>query len=241
MNPMFSELRQKLEKLTSWINEPRLYIVQEMDATKNEIDIFAERFLMRASKSQTKSDEQKILTHDTINSNRRQMIAKVEAFEKKLLTTVPTNDLVVELVKKLTFTIDNLEKKLQALEKEMASSLNNNNNNNTQKDTSELKYAVDCTIYEFDCAIKQKSSLLFINVYLLKKFLNSHTNFNKDKNRHAIRKAQQHRIEQPESEIERDDDEVEYKYPDAYVQLDAATTFGVLFILDDCVSREEFM
>ena len=48
-----AELRQKLDKFKSWIEMPRLYIVQELDDIKNEIDIFAERFLMRANKTKT--------------------------------------------------------------------------------------------------------------------------------------------------------------------------------------------
>ena len=42
MDPNISEIRQKLDKFKSWIKEPWLYIVEEL----NEIDIFAERFLM---------------------------------------------------------------------------------------------------------------------------------------------------------------------------------------------------
>ena len=59
------------------------------------------------------------------------------------------------------------------------------------------------------------------------------------------RRAQKLDIKLPESEMERDgndrdEDKVEFGYPNLYFQLDAATTFGVLFILDDCDSKEEF-
>ena len=100
-----------------------------------------------------------------------------------------------------------------------------------------MEYAIDCAIYDLDCAITHKSSLLFINVFLLKKSLNSHKEFNKK----ASRFAEYFGIKQLVSEIERDEDEVEYEYPNAYAQLDPTTTFGVLFILDDdCISKEEF-
>ena len=88
MAKMIPELREKLDKFKSWINEPRLYIVQELDATKNEIDIFAERFLMRANKSKTKSNEQIEKDREKINWNRRQMIDEVDAFQNKLLAQI---------------------------------------------------------------------------------------------------------------------------------------------------------
>ena len=231
MDLMISDLRPKLDKFKSWIKEPRLYIVEKLDLITNEIDIFAERFLMRASKSKTKSNEQIEKDHDKINSNRRQMIEEVEAFEKKLLARMPTNELDVELATNLTKAIEELDNKLQKFEKEP-----------TFEKTSEMEYAINSAIYEFDCAITQKSSLIFINVFLLKKSLNSHTRFNKE----AIQFCHCFGIKQSVSETEldekeRDEDEVECEYPKAYVQLDSATTFGVLFILDDdCISKEEF-
>ena len=236
MYPIISELRQKLEKFKSWIKEPRLYIVEELDAIKNEVDIFAERFLMRASKSKAKSDDQKRQAHDKINSNRRQMIDEVDAFQKRILAKMPTNELEAGLANKLKLSVEKLDEKMQEFEKVLIS----NNNDNTPKDWSDLEHAIDVAIYEFDCSIKQKSSLLFINVFLLKKALNSHTEFNANKNKH------QFRIKQSESEMERDEkdrdeDEVEFNFPNAYAQLDAATMFGVLLILDDdCISKEEF-
>ena len=175
---MIRKLRQKLDKFKSWINEPRLYIVQELDGIKNEIDIFAERFLMRASKSRTKSDEQKAKDHDKINSNRRQMIDEVDAFQKKLSTQMPTNELDAKLSKKLAISVEELDKKLQKTQKEQQ-------NKDVFTESSDLELAIESVIYEFDCAIKRKSSLLFVNVFLLKKLLNSHTEFNKGGNRYA--------------------------------------------------------
>ena len=238
---MVPELRQKLDKFKSWINEPRLYIVQELDATKNEIDIFAERFLMRASKSITNSNEQIEKDNDKINSNRRQMIDEVDAFQKKLLAQMPTNELDAELSKKLAISVEELEKKLQNIEKE----LNSQPNKNVFTESSDLELAIDSAIYEFDCAIKQKSSLLFVNVFLLKKIINSFIECNEIDSKFAIKQAQKFGIKLPVSEIERDEkfrdeDEVEFSHPNAYFQLDAATMFGVLVILDDCISKEEF-
>ena len=235
MNPMIPELRHKLDKFKSWIEMPRLHIVEEMDAIKNEVDIFAERFHLRANKSKTKSDEQKVKDHDKIYSNQRQMIDEVEAFQKKVLAKMPTNELDVELAKKLNIYIEELDQSLQTLEKEP-----------TYEKASELEHSINSAIYEFDCAIKQKSSLLFINVFLLKRSLNSHTEFNKTTCEHAILFGECFGITQPVSEIERDEkdldeDEVDYEYPNVYAQLDSATTFGVLLILDDdCISKEEF-
>ena len=229
MEPIISELRQKLEKFKSWIKEPRLYIVEELDAIKNEVDIFAERFLMRASKSKAKSDDQKRQAHDKINSNRRQMIDEVEAFQKRILAKMPTNELEAGLANKLKLSVEKLDEKMQEFEKVLIS----NNNDNTSKDWSDLEHAIDVAIYEFDCSIKQKSSLLFINVFLLKKSLNSHTELNR------IRRFDS---EMERNEKDRDEDEVEFNFPSLYVQLDAATMFGVLLILDDdCISKEEFM
>ena len=164
MAKMIPELREKLDKFKSWINEPRLYIVQELDDIKNEIDIFAERFLIRANKSKTKSDEQKAKDHEKINSNRRQMIDEVDAFQNKLLAQIPTNELDSELFKKLAMSMEELEKKLQNIEKELKSQPNKN----VFTESSDLELVIDSAIYEFDCAIKQKSSLLFVNVFLLK-------------------------------------------------------------------------
>ena len=226
MNPMIPELRHKLDKFKSWIEMPRLHIVEEMDAIKNEVDIFAERFHLRANKSKTKSDEQKVKDHDKIYSNQRQMIDEVEAFQKKVLAKMPTNELDVELAKKLNIYIEELDQSLQTLEKEP-----------TYEKASELEHSINSAIYEFDCALKQKSSLLFINVFLLKRSLNSHTKFNKE----ASLYAEYSDIKLSVSEIERDEDEVDYEYPNVYAQLDSATTFGVLLILDDdCISKEEF-
>ena len=239
-----SKLKQTLDKFKSWIEAPRLYIVEELDTIKNEIDIFAERFLMRASKSSTKSDEQKTKDHETVNSNRRQMIDQVEAFEKKLLANMPTNELDGELAKKLTFYIEELCKKQQSFEEKLAK----NSNYNMQKEFSELEYVMDSAIYEFDCALKQKSSLLFLNVFLLKKLLNFDAKFGENNFfiEYRSEKAKKFGTKQPELEIkrdenDRDEDEIEYVYPNAYAQLDAATMFGVLFVLDDCVYKEEFV
>ena len=78
-------------------------------------------------------------------------------------------------------------------------------------------------------------------MFLLKKSLNSHTRFNKE----AIQFGHCFGIKQSVSETEldekeRDEDEVEFSHPNDYFQLDAATMFGVLVILDDCISKEEF-
>ena len=234
MDQIISKLRQKLDKFKSWINEPRLYIVNELDAIKNEIDIFAERFLMRASKSKTKSEAQIEKDHEKINSNRRQMIDEVDAFQKKVLAQMPTNELEARLTKKLTFAIEELEKYLQVLEKEPS-----------YEKVSELENAIYSVIYELDCALKQNSSVIFIDVFLLKQSLNSHTKFNSELNMYYKYQATKFGIKQTESEMERDEkdrdeDEVVYEYPSVYVQLNAATTFGVLVILDECISREEF-
>ena len=188
MDQIISELRQKLNKFKSWIESPRLYIVDELDEIKNEIDIFAERFLTRASKNKTKSDEQIKKDHDKINSNRRQMIDEIEAFEKKILANMPTNVLEPNLAKKLTLSIKELDKKLQSLEKKLTSK--SNKNVTTEKASFDLEFAIDSVIYEFDCAIKQKSSLLFINVFFLKKSLNSHSAMNEIASEYARREAE---------------------------------------------------
>ena len=233
---MIQKLRQKLDKFKSWINEPRLYIVQELDNIKNEIDIFAERFLMRVSKSRTKSDEQKAKDYNKINWNRRQMIDEVDAFQKKLLAQMPTNELDAELSKKLAISVEELDKKLHNIENELKSQPNKD----VFTESSDLDYALDSAIYEFDCSIKQKSSLLFVNVFLLNKSLNP---FN---SAFASRQAEKFDIKLPVSEIEydekdRDEDEVEFSHQNAFFQLDAPTMFGVLVILDDCISKEEFV
>ena len=147
---------------------------------------------------------------------------------------MPSNDLEDKLAKKLAISIKKFDHKLKKLEKKIA----------TEK-ASELDNSINSAIYEFDCAIKQKSSHLFINVFLLKKSINSHTNFNEYDALFAIRKAKFFGIKLPELEMDRDEkdrdvDEVEYSHPNLCFQLDAATTFGVLLILDDCISKEEF-
>ena len=82
-------------------------------------------------------------------------------------------------------------------------------NFNTQKEMSELEYAMDCSIYEFECSIKQKPSLLTL-FFSIK---HSELEMESDKNN-------------------RGDDDIEYKHSNF--------AFGVLVILDDCVSKEEF-
>ena len=256
MSHMHSMLKHKLEKFKSWTKAPRLYIVDELDGIKNEIDIFAERFLLRASKNATKSDAQKALDHDKINANRKQMIAEVDAFEKKVLTALPTNELEPVLAKKLAVSINMHEKKLSELKIELetlskyvctkhSSELEIDNilaeEESWQDKLSDLRHGIDASVYEFDCALKQKSSLLFVNVFLLKQTMNSHSDWNMGMN--FIYRA---RIIQPDLQIngdkyDRDEDEVEYSYPNVYFQLDAATTFGVLFIVNDCISKEELM
>ena len=160
---------------------------------------------MRAILSKTKSETQITLVHRKINSNRREMINELEAFKDKLLTKMPTNELKAELAKNVAIYIKNHEKKLQELEKKLP--LSPVYNFNTQKEMSELEYAMDCSIYEFECSIKQKSSLLFISIK------HSELEMENDKNN-------------------RGDDDIEYKHSNF--------AFGVLVILDDCVSKEEF-
>ena len=169
------------------------------------------------------------------------MIDGVDAFQKKLLAQMPTNELDAELSKKLAISVEELEKKLQNIEKELKSQPNKD----VFTESSDLDHDIDSAIYEFDCAIKQKSSLLFFNVFLLKKSLNSFIRNKKFDSEFAIRRAQRIGIKLPVSEMERDEkdldeDEVEFSHQNAYVQLDAATMFGVLVILDDCISKEEF-
>ena len=216
--------------------------MEELDAIKNEIDIFAERFLMRASKSKTKSEAQIEKAHDKINSNRRQMIKEVEVFAKKLLANMSTNELEAELAKKVKLSIEELDKKLQWLEKKLESK--SNKSVRTEKVISELEHAIDVAIYEFDCSIKQKSSLLFINVFLLKKSLNSNFKCIKAANEARFAEYLGRNLPEPKmecDEIYHDEDEVEYDVPNLYFQLDASTTFGVLFHLDECVRKEEFV
>ena len=163
MAQIIPKLRKKLDKFKTWIEWPRLYIVEELDVIKNEIDIVTERIIMRASKGKAKSEEQIKKKHEKINSNRKKMIDKVESFQKKFLANMPTNELTAEFAKTLNLSIEECEKKLQELEKELSS-----------EKASELEYAIDSVIYEFDCELKQKSSLLFVDVFLLKKIYNSY-------------------------------------------------------------------
>ena len=239
MDQNISDMRQKLDKFKSWIQEPRLYIVEDFDAIKNEIDIFAERFMMRASKSKTKSEKEITQDHDKINSNRRQMIDEVEAFEKKIMANMPTNELEAKLAKKLALSIEKLDKKLNELEKKLESK--SNSNDNMQKEWPELDYAIDSAIYEYDCALKQKSSVMFINVFLLKKYLNLNPRYDKKAGIIGKRQAHNFGIKQPQLDKGRDEDEVEINYSCLYFQLDSSTTFGVLFHLDDCIRNEEFV
>ena len=103
-------------------------------------------------KVKTKSEAQIEKDCDKIKSNRKQMIYEIEAFEKKLLATMPTNDLEAELAKKLTKSVDELEKELVS---------RTNNNVNTQKDSFDLEHAMNSSIYKFDCSIKHRSCFVY--------------------------------------------------------------------------------
>ena len=174
------------------------------------------------------------------------MIDEVDAFQKKLLAQMPTNELGAELSKKLAISMEELDEKLQNIEKAATPEKEKEKSNtNVFTESSDLDHAIESVIYEFDCAIKQKSSLLFVNVFLLKKSLNSFIEFNEFNSECAIKLAEKFGIKLPVSEMERDEkdldeDEVEFSHPNSYFQLDAATMFGVLLILDDCISKEEF-
>ena len=224
MEAKLIELRKKLDKFKSWIIEPRLYIVEELDAIKNEIDIFTEKFLMRNFLSQTLNDTQKLHAQNKINSNRKQMIDEVEAFEKKILSNLPSNELEFGLNQKLKSCISDLDSKLIGLE----------------SSTTYFEYDLNCAIYEFDCAIKQKSSLMFINVFLLKKILNLHeydeNEVNEKLDLFDIMKFKSEKVGQ---ETVTEEGDVAFKCPLVHFELDS-TMFGVLICFDDCGSKIDF-
>ena len=260
------KLKQKLEKFKAWIREPRLYIMEELDTIKNQIDIFAENFLLKLYTSQEKSPTQKATDIDKINTNRKHMIAEVEAYEKKIFAKLTTNELDAELVKRLALSIENHLQKLDELDKkqqttenlsEAASSDDYSSDDEWREEDisdelSALKQDIARSIYEFDCEIKQNSSLLFLNVFLLKHsliFIKRKQNssevrvvfpkyYNSTGGRAPLKTTEKHFNNGLKYTDGPDADEFHHEY--YQVQCDD-TTFGVLFVLNDCICKEDYM
>ena len=189
-----SELKRKLENFKSWVEWPRLYIADELDTIINEIDVEAEIFLKNSTETQTKSEKEIIADNNMINANRKQMLDEVVAFEKKIFATLTSNDLDSELA----LVVKNHENKLHELE-EMQGRLSEET---LLEEISDLEYFIDVSIYEFDCRVKQNSSLLFLNKLEL--------------------------------------DMCHYAICSHINQRKKASTFGFLYVLNDCVSKENF-
>ena len=252
-------LKQKLDKFKAWIREPRLYIMEELDTIKNQIDIFAERFLLKSNTSQEKSPTQKATDNDKINANRKQMIAEVEAYEKKIFSKLTTNELDAELVKRLALSIEKHEKKLDEQGKKETnkkrrdtySSDEDSSDEDISDEMSDLKQDIARSIYEFDCEIKQNSSLLFLSVFLFKhslilinrKQICWKVRLSYPRSRNIARMSFPSKKEKKvKNGLKYSDgpDANEFRHEYYQVQCDD-TTFGVLFVLNDCICKEDYM
>ena len=152
-------LRKKLDNFKEWVEAPRMYVVEELDSLKNEIDIKVEELLMKIHSIEM-SDVEKNFYQEKINSDRKLMIDEVSLFETKIFDKLTSNELEEKFAKKLAAFIKKLEAKLQILEHKQTDF--------TKKalmvEVSNLEQEIDASIYEFDCKIKQKSSVLFLNM-----------------------------------------------------------------------------
>ena len=158
MAELISKLKQKLTKFKSWIEGPRLYVSCELDDIKNEIDIVVESLLLdeahRSDEGMKASDIQK-----RINANRKLMINLVDAYEKRVFNSLTSNELEAKFAKKLNSSVQKHEDKFHELESTLALLAQNE----IQNEIARLEHAIDVTIYEFDCKIKQNKSILYLN------------------------------------------------------------------------------
>ena len=242
------ELKKKLEKFKSWIDAPRLYISTELDTLKNEVDVETEKLLLKINKCKTKSDAQKNVDCDKVNANRKQMIDKVDAFQTKIFSTLTTNELEANFVTKLVKSIQKHETHLRKLETKKTA---------LEEDLSNVEYAVDSLIQEFNSKITDNSSLLFVTKTEFKHCLGMENEVNEtfDKSHNAyqsIYSSNENCSDDDDAESEEtggtDDESFDYDDDDFYEQetakdlykIDMATTFGFLYDLNDYVSKEMF-
>ena len=162
---LLSDLRKKLDKFKLWANESRVYIAEELDYIKNLIDVKAETYLKILNEDQTNSEAEIKTGSDKINAHRKQMIYEVETYEKNIFATLTSNELETKYAEKLASSIKKYESTLEEL-------TNASHNEYTRDELDNLANALEESIYEYDCKIRHKSSLLFLTVEEINKCFN---------------------------------------------------------------------
>ena len=228
MTDYFLRIRKNLDHFRTSIESPRLYLADELSKLKNEIDIEAENKLINLNGCTFKTAARKNTDKDKINSNRKQMVDEIDRYEEKLFNKLTSNELEANFIEKLYMDIEKHEHSLKNLEKSQS---NFKDIYSFSTECSRLNYSIDCSIYEFECKIKQKSSLLFLNISEIKYCIK------------AIKKVFLNKIldfsdlgDPPF--LFYDDCENEYVRNETNSKL--STSFGILFVLNDCVLKKNF-
>ena len=80
------------------------------------------------------------------------MVDEIDRYEEKLTNNLTSNELEAEFVEKLYMDIEKHEHSLKNLESNLKDIYS------FSPESTRLNYSIDCSIYEFECKIKQKSS-----------------------------------------------------------------------------------
>ena len=228
MAEVFIEFKEKLEKFKSSIQSSRLYLAEYFDKLRNEIDIEAEKCLNKSNQSKIKNDVQKSTDQDTINSNRKQMLDEINSFEIKCFDNL-ANETLETVDEKLLQEVETFEKTFQELERKQS----NLDGDMFENECSNLYQLIDSSIYDFDKKIKLNSSLIFLNVSEFKKCVSLGVVLDKSVDYMLVEFLDN----ENEEIVENDGEE---NFDENCINIGQPTTFGFLYILDDCVSKDAF-
>ena len=218
MDNLLLSIREKLDKFENRIESPRLYVANEITFLKNEIDIAAELLLKKSNENKAYTSVQISMIQDEINLNRKIMLDEVEAYENNIFATLTTNTLDEDFVNKMTLSMEACKNKLMDFSGQSEESLLN------------LEYSIDISIYEFDCKIKKKQSLIFFPLNELKQLIyqNKHKSFKNDAD---ILRNHRYRVKNQLAE---------YQLIDNFFE-SPSTNFGYMYAFNDCVTKEILM
>ena len=238
MTDIFSGIKQKLTEFKSWIEAPRLYIADELEKVKREIDVETESLLMKSAVKQAKIEEG-MTCPDTekINSNRKQMIDEVDALEAKIFAKLTTNKLYTRFFNKLVAFTKNCDSKLH----ELAIKQSRLSADVLLEELSELEHSINDSIYEFDCKLKQNSSVMFLNMFELKIGFLCALNCGTKETLKNMFYSKHHPDSATYNDVDNSDDfEINHELTKSFHRLNSSTTIGVLYVLNDCVSKESY-
>ena len=164
------------------------------------------------------------------------MLDEVNAFNKRLLDNMSGNELDPKLLRKIQLAVKKNTINLQLLETKRASL----NEEDFMDAIAGLEHLVDVVIYEFDSKVKLNSNIVFLSNAQLKKCLGMGHDVNETFEK-EFKRCENFYSSDYSSNDDEDENESENEDKDEQnFKIDFTTTFGFLFVMNDCVAKENF-